>query len=855
MVSWVLFFFGLWLLDIPFLFGENGPLVSSIIFYCGFLISLFSGVRSFHRASQSEVDKRLEKASGLSHRPLQTIEDRLATQKTRSSQTLWMQNKLNALHALKSLKIPFPKAVLAKSDPYALRFIALLFFGFGLVATGHFADDKIKDGLLPLSFESRSGTVQIASLIITPPEYTTRPRITLLSGSDLPEQPIIIPAGSTIRAKVNSGFFAPKLSIGSQIFPLQEVEKNIWSVETQFQAIPDETTNTQPENTNDDTSGAAALPAGKRIQLTQWPRTLVSAPYLYVPDQPPSLAMAEDISFTRKAETIVKTIVQDDYGVKNIGIDIELDPIVEDHPAGERFTDKQPVFSAPNQAMDFQNTLDLAWHPWAGLPVRMNIEIQDEMGQKATINDISLTLPQRTFTNPVSKQLVDIRKKLIWNDIASIPFMVETLEEINAYPEMLENDPVVILALQTAASRLLYADNGRNIQDVIELLWDVSIRLEDGNLPQAIQNLRTAQKNLQELLSDPDASDEAISEGMADLRQALSEYFMELLKEHQKQLAEQGIEQNLPLEMFQNMVNPQDLNSFLDQMLADALTGDTRSAQEMLSELQNFMEQMGDPGNFSFSPQMEFQMKGISDLQKLIEQQEALLFQTEQQYDQFRVDRLDEQYPEYAPFGDTFERDENGRIIGLDQWRLPFLNNGKEDPESDENAETGPETSTITIDTSQNKVEQDALRYALGQLMLEADNILGDIPEAMQLAEQEMRSSGDFLEKNDPEQSIPHQEQAIEHLRDSMDEMSQQLQQSLQAMSLFSFGPPRTDPLGRPIEESGNGQDNPFSRVQIPDKQKRKRIEDILNILRQRSGEFNRPDYELDYYRRLMQQF
>ena len=66
----------------------------------------------------------------------------------------------------------------------------------------------------------------------------------------------------------------------------------------------------------------------------------------------------------------------------------------------------------------------------------------------------------------------------------------------------------------------------------------------------------------------------------------------------------------------------------------------------------------------------------------------------------------------------------------------------------------------------------------------------------------------------------------------------------------------RTDPLGRPIEDGEGGQ-NPWSKskVEVPDEAERRRIYDIMQELRKKSGELTRPDYELDYFHRLMRQF
>jgi hypothetical protein len=154
-----------------------------------------------------------------------------------------------------------------------------------------------------------------------------------------------------------------------------------------------------------------------------------------------------------------------------------------------------------------------------------------------------------------------------------------------------------------------------------------------------------------------------------------------------------------------------------------------------------------------------------------------------------------------------------------------------------------------------NKDEQEALRFVLGKLMQDADSELGEIPPNMGQAELEMRGSSQQLGNNHPTNAIPHQEAAIKHLKESMDQMSEKLAQKLKNMMAMSMGSSRMDPMGRPMKDGDNPSWMPSSRVKIPDEAERKRVREILDTIRRRSGELNRPDYELEYYRRLMQQF
>ena len=63
------------------------------------------------------------------------------------------------------------------------------------------------------------------------------------------------------------------------------------------------------------------------------------------------------------------------------------------------------------------------------------------------------------------------------------------------------------------------------------------------------------------------------------------------------------------------------------------------------------------------------------------------------------------------------------------------------------------------------------------------------------------------------------------------------------------------DPLGRRYgdeNEDGRGVD---SKVEVPDELDKKRVDEIIKMLRDRSGDRSRSREELEYFRRLLRQF
>ena len=85
----------------------------------------------------------------------------------------------------------------------------------------------------------------------------------------------------------------------------------------------------------------------------------------------------------------------------------------------------------------------------------------------------------------------------------------------------------------------------------------------------------------------------------------MNQYLQEAFMEMQKRMAESGAKPLTP-DQFQNIVKPEDLQAFMDQMQAQALTGDKNAARQMLSQLQNMTDMM-DPANAGEMPKdMQF---------------------------------------------------------------------------------------------------------------------------------------------------------------------------------------------------------------------------------------------------------
>ena len=550
-------------------------------------------------------------------------------------------------------------------------------------------------------------------------------------------------------------------------------------------------------------------PAAETMRVTQMNFPLATWNTYFIPDNPPAITHANTAEILPDGSMRFPLTVEDDYGVKKLTLHMDLDPVVAGNPLGTKLEETRPVYSPPKTAFEIQPVFDLTSHPWAGLPVTISFEVSDDIGQTAKLKTVAMNLPERPFHNPVARKLVEMRKRLIWNPLEPQTEMVAELEEILSYPDLFRGDTVVFLALRSASSRLVYTLPYKDARieaaySIIDLLWDTALRVEDGNLSLAARNLREKQTDLQKLFDAPEAAQEDIAEAMQELREALAQYLSELQQELQKRLSESGAPLMMSPEALASMISPEALGDFLNEMENQILAGDKNAAQDMLAQLQRLMDNMNPSLSPPLPPDIKQMSEGIGKLEELIKQQESLLSQTKEQAELQQQDNM-------------------------------------------------------SISTQDNKEKQEELRRALGQLMLDTDEALQTIPQPMGEAEREMSGAAGRLDENNPQAAIPHQEGAIQHLREAQQQMGEQLSQRLQQMTTMMMAGgmmPPLDPLGRPME--GRDEENgllPGSRVEVPDESQRKRVDEILQMLRERSGQRSRPSNELEYYRRLLKRF
>src|SRR5690606_28604291 len=140
--------------------------------------------------------------------------------------------------------------------------------------------------------------------------------------------------------------------------------------------------------------------------------------------------------------------------------------------------------------------------------------------------------------------------------------------------------------IQSAHSRLDLAETDDQLRDVVDYLWEIALNIEDGDLTAAEKRLRQAQQALRDAL-ERGASEEEIDRLMAELREAMQEFLREFAE---RAMQNREFSQQMPQDG--QMMTERDIERMLDQIEDLAKSGSREQAEELLSQLENMMNNL-----------------------------------------------------------------------------------------------------------------------------------------------------------------------------------------------------------------------------------------------------------------------
>ena len=788
--------------------------VTTLVVLLGLLLWSLFELRSFRWPDGAAVDRRLERVNRIEHQALSVQDDRLENE-TGFSRALWLEHQRRMAERIAILRTGVPEPDTPRRDPYALRaFVVLLFvtaFAYSYSNRAGFLGDALNFS----TPAAQAAPVRIDAWI-TPPAYTGRAPIFLTrADGDVPEA-LSLPAGSEVTVRVSGGK-APRVTYkGAKDASASEI-------------APADAPGPQDEHAAGDTANSARTyrfkPGGDGDLAISEGSVKKAWSFDIIPDRLPTIAFVGEPKSTVSGALELSYRVSDDYGIEKArAVIVPADP-----PA----SGAHPLYGSPDFPLSLPGggaksgkattNRDLTDHPLAGEQVRITLVATDGAGQEGRSKTILTRLPQRYFSNPLARAVVEQRRTFAL-DTNRLPRAIDLADALMTAPEETIKSPSHYLLLDTARERMALARNDDMLRDAADYLWQIALGLENGDLSIAQQRLRDAQRALSEALRN-NASDAQIQRLMKQLRQAMNDFLREMARQAMKNPGQMA---QLPDNM-RNVLRQQDLNRMMDQIENLARSGQRQQAEQLLSQLQQMMNNL-QAGRMQRGQQSNGPMRQQMDkLGQLLQQQQQLMNQTYQMNRQLQS-QLPQGGQQQGKQGPQDEQGQNGKQMTPDQLRQAL---------------------------KELQRQQQNLRGQLGQLQQGLKGLGMKPGKGFGDADKAMGNAAGALGEGQGERALGEQGRALQALRQGAQDMLSQMMQAMgqrrgqgQGQSPGEqLGRNDRDPLGRPRSTSGPDFGD---QVKVPDEIDIQRAREILNQIRKRLGDALSPALEKQYLERLL---
>jgi uncharacterized protein (TIGR02302 family) len=808
-VSWA----GLWL-ALPFV----ARVIGVALFAALTLGALFPLIR-FRWPTREEALSRLDRGTGIRHRPATALTDTLATNDP-VAQALWREQRERTLNSIKRIRAGLPSPRLPIHDPWALRALVVV-----MMVAAYFAAGDERAMRIAAAFDW-NGVLAPANVRVdawvTPPAYTGKPPIILSAANKdagAPDAgPLPVPAGSTLLVRSSGGTIDVVVGGGvTEVAPSEQAPKG--TNERHFKIAGDGTAHVR-------------APAGQPL----WK-------FAATPDRAPTISLTKDPERQARGSLQMSYKLEDDYGVSEARAqfaarraDAANDKMANDKMANDKgkAAEPRPLFDAPQFPLVLPNARtrngvgqtvkDLSEDPYAGADVTLTLTAKDEAGNEGKSEPFNMRLPERLFTKPLARALIE-QRRILALDANQNSQVYAALDALMIAPELFTPEAGHYLGLYSVARQLEAARTDAAMRDVVASLWSLAVTIEDGNISDVDKALRAAQEALKQAL-ERGASDEEIKKLTDNLRAALDNFLRQLVEQFRnnpQQLAR-------PLDPNTKMLSQQDLKSMLDRLERLSRSGDKDAARQLLEQLQQMLEnlQMAQPGQ-SGDSEME---QALNELGDMIRKQQQLRDKTFRQGQDSRRDRMRGKQGDQS-MGDL-QQDQQGLRDRLKKLQEELAKRGMGPGQRGEKGQRGEQGQQGDQGDGEDGLDQ-------------ADSAMGD-------------ATGRLGEGN-ADGAVDSQGRALEALRKGAQSLAEAMQQGDGDQPGDGPGNPKgrqqgaangTDPLGRPMRHNEFSDD--FS-VKIPGEIDVQRVRRILEELRRRLADPARPQIELDYIERLLKDY
>ena len=849
----------LWLLDVFVNAPESWALGIAAALGVATVVALVLGIRRYRAPERGDALRRLD--DGLKNRAATMLDEELAVGTgDPETQRMWQAHRARLAQEAERARTPAADMRLAAFDPWNLRYAALglVIFAFGFSKVG--GGDRIAALLDP-----SPGTAQAATLApsleawVAPPPYTGMAPIYL---SERQGETLEVPTGSILTLRASGTDALPVLN-GLPGGGFVEETPGLYGATATIEDAAD-------------------------IEVAFGAKVMGDWRLAVIPDQPPTVEVTEAPAPTAERALGFSYLPRDDYGIASGTARIIADRSAMDDAPEELDAPIELTLDTPSPFDDeaeepIEAAADLTEHPLAGSPVQMVITVEDAATQTAQTEIVAFELPARIFTEPMAKALIEQRRALAW-DIRSGWDVLDMLEAVTDYPDDYFRSPSAFLATSTAIKRLNYALENETVvaqrTEILDLLWEAAMRLEEGDLDNALEQLRAAQRRLQDAL-ERGASDEELEQLMDEMRQAMNNYLDEMARQAMRD-QQNGQQPQGQQDQNQQALTREDLERMLDEMEQSAKDGAREQAEQMLSMLGEMLEnlQMGQSqgGEGQQGSQQE------QALQEMMRRQQDLADETFRQL-QDGMDNQSQNRPGQGQNGEQQPGQQPGQGQQQGQGQQPGQQGqgqqgqgqqgqgqqpgqGNQPGQGQQPGQQGQgQGQHFGQGTQQGgrgglRQQQEGLEGELGGLIPGMPQG-GDAEQALRDAQREMGDAGDSLGEGDLNSALDEQARALDRLREGAQALAEEERQNGQQNGQASQNgrgndadtgqaAERLDPFGRVGRTFG--PDDGLG-VDVPGERARNRALEIQREIRRREAERNRSEEERDYLNRLQDRF
>jgi uncharacterized protein (TIGR02302 family) len=816
-VSWA----GLWL-ALPFVARAIGIGIFVVLALAAALPLL-----RFRWPTREESLSRLDRGTGIRHRPATALTDTLQS-KDPIAQALWREQRERTLASIKRIRAGLPSPRLAIHDPWALRALVVVMLFAAYVAAG---DERALRIAAAFDWNGVLAPANVrVDAWVTPPNYTGKPPFILSAANKdaaSPESgPLSVPSGSTLLVRSSGGTIDVVVGGGvTEVAPSEQAPKG--TNERHFKIAADGTAHVR-------------APSGQPL----WR-------FAATPDRAPTISLAKDPERQARGSLQMSYKLEDDYGVTEARAQFAArapDAAKDGNKEANKDGDKagpRPLFEPPQFPLVLPNARtrngvgqtvkDLSEDPYAGADVTLTLTAKDEAGNEGKSEPHNMRLPERLFTKPLARALIE-QRRILALDANQNAQVYTALDALMIAPELFTPETGHYLGLYSVSRQLEASRTDDALREVVASLWALAVTIEDGNISDVDKALRAAQEALKQAL-ERGASDEEIKKLTDNLRAALDNFLRQLVEQQRnnpQQLAR-------PLDPNTRMLSQQDLKSMLDRMERMSRSGDKEAAKQLLEQLQQMLEglQMAQPGQGDND--ME---QALNELGDMIRKQQQLRDKTYKQGQDSRRDRMRGKQGDQS-MGDL-QQDQQGLRDRLKKLQEELAKRGMGPGQRGQQGQRG---------------DQQGQQGQQGQGQQGQGGDQGDGEDGLDQADSAMGDATGRLGEGNADGAVDSQGRALEALRKGAQSLAEAMQQGDGDQPGDGPGNPRgrqqgaqnsTDPRGRPMRHNEFTDDY---TVKIPGEIDVQRVRRILEELRRRLADPSRPQIELDYIERLLKDY